>query len=222
MGWIISVSGSDGAGKSTLINNLIARLASSGKPVKFYRVRLGFTPVMEWLKKTAGMNEANASPADTSSDAALPKEQSFLKRAVSHVYRLGSLLDLIGLLAWVALLRAAGKRVVTERYLWDNQIIYREKYGEPGWLARALWAIIRLAAARPDAAFMLEIPPGESYRRVLARTDGVAEESLEVLAYRARLYAELAQPRLIIIDAMQPAEKVFEQVWTEAADLVAE
>lgn len=216
MGWLIAISGLDGAGKSTLIESLTERIEASGQRVKFVRIRLGYTPLLERLKLSTGVIDSNPS-----APASSPKrKKSLLKKLVINTYRLWSILDLIWLFVWIHLLKAAGKQVITDRYYWDNRIIYAEKYGQPGALAAALWAIAKLAAGKPDAAFMLLIPGEESYRRVLSRNDGAAEEDPQVLERRARLYAELDQPDLVVIDALQPPEQVFQLVWSQLGNVV--
>jgi thymidylate kinase len=131
------------------------------------------------------------------------------------------MLDLILLFSRIRFLRLFGHRVITDRFHWDNRIIYQEKYGDPGWLIQRLWKITRAIAGKPYVSFLLMIPPEESFRRVVARNQGVVEESMETLERRARLYASMVKDNLIVIDAMQPPESVFSQAWSHLESLIA-
>lgn len=220
MSWLITISGSEGAGKTTLVNSLEEIFRSSGKSVKVVNVRLGFTPLIVLIKKAAGVHETNLSSVDASSTSGSSDRESenFSKQATWQIYRLLSLLELVAHLVGIRVQCFFGKRLIANRYLWDNQIIYREKYGKPDRVAEILWSAAQAAARVPDAAFFLNIPPEESYRRVLERNMGREEESLEVLERRARMYDALDQPGLIIIDGLKSPDKVVDLVREELED----
>ena len=215
MGWIVSVSGSDGSGKTTLIERLKERVESNGKPVHFIRLRLGFTPVITWLKTIAGVNESNLSVSDDPQSEYSQSKKPAWKKIVTNGYRLFSLLDLSLSFFWIAVLRSLGKDIITERYFWDNQVLYQDKFGKPDGVAKVLWGILRRAARVPDAAFYLHLPPEESYRRVMERNQGREEESLEILARRSQMYENLPRSEWVMIDAMEPPDRVVEQVYAE-------
>lgn len=215
-GWLISVSGLDGAGKSTLIDTITERIETAGARTAFVRIRLGFTPLLEGLKKLLHREE-KVFDAGTEDGG---ERKAAKKNTVWKIYRLASMLDLLLLFLRIRMLRMLGKRVITDRFDWDNRIIFQEKYGDPDRFMELLWRIVRKTAGKPDAAFLLMIPPDESFRRVVARNQGVVEESPETLARRARLYSGLEQSGLVRIDAMQTPEAVFQIAWGHLEDLM--
>lgn len=220
MGWLISVSGIDGSGKTTLINKFKKELDHSGKSVKLAQLRLGFTPIMQWIKKILRVNESYLSTHGSSSSENSSKKKTGRKKIILLGYRYLSLLDLIFYLSQISIQCSFGKRIIIDRYLWDNQIIYENKYGQPGRLARFLLSIARIIAREPDVAFLLNIPPDESYRRVLERNDGIEEEGFKILERRARMYDSLEESGLVMIDAMNPPERVFSLVYQEIVDRI--
>lgn len=206
MGWLVSISGIDGSGKTTLVDSLKERFDHSGISVKSIRVKLGFTPFVDWIKKVLGVrseaSSSECSPPDLSRFKMIPE------KIIWKTYCLISLTELIFLFAWISIQRSVGRQIITDRYLWDNEIIYRNKYGHPAGLIKILWGIARAVARLPDAALLLNIPPEESYRRILIRNAGKEEEELKVLNLRAQMYAELDQPGFVKIDALSSPEKV--------------
>jgi thymidylate kinase len=124
-------------------------------------------------------------------------------------------MELILLLIWISILRFFSRRIITDRYLWDNQIIYWNKYGQPVGLMKILWGIAKSVSPVPDVTFFLNIPPEESYRRILVRNEGKEEEKLQILKLRAQMYDDLDQPGIIKINAMRSPEKVVDLVCRE-------
>lgn len=217
MGWLISISGIDGSGKTTLVHNLKKRFEQYGISVRLFGVRLGFTRFVEWIKNTFGGEKFIVPSTDYSAPDA-PLERNIKEKIIWQGYCLVSLVELIILLSWISILRSFGRRIITDRYYWDNLIIYQNKFGQPKGLMKVLWLIAQAISRMPDVAFFLSIRPEDSYNRILVRNRGEEEQSLEVLKRRSQMFDDLDHLGLIIIDALKSPEKLVDIVCQELED----
>lgn len=209
-GVVISISGLDGAGKSTLINLLQEKMDSLSKPAKEIKARLGFTPRMEMLRSKFFPNRSIPS----SGKSERSENQPFKAILKSEIYQIISILDLILTFIQIRIDKMRGKRLLVDRYYWDNWIIYLEKFGKPNIFILLLWKIIKFVAGNPTFSFMLTLPPEETYQRINARNLVEQHQSIETLRHRAKLYQSLDIKNLIMVDATKSREEIFAEVWS--------
>ena len=107
-----------------------------------------------------------------------------------------------------------GRRLLVDRYYWDNWIIYLDKYEKPNILIILLWKIIKLVAGNPTLSFMLTLPPEESFQRIYSRKPERQDQSIETLRHRQELYQSLDIQNLIVIDATKSRAEIFAEVWS--------
>jgi dTMP kinase len=118
---------------------------------------------------------------------------------------------------------SSGKTVVSDRFLLAN-VVYQGHAG--GLNVEELWQVGRVATAgvRPDATFLLDMPPDAANRRLSRPLDRMENQGGD---YRERLRAgfliEAARPdsRIHVIDANRPPEAVRADIWRIARQFLA-
>lgn len=209
-GVVISISGLDGAGKSTLINLLSAKMDSSGIPARTVQVHLGFTPRIKRLRSKFFPTRTIPSSHKTKQAA----NKSFKSILKSEIYKYLSIFDQILIFMQIRIDQVRGKRLLVDRYYWDNWIIYLDKFGQPNLFILLLWKIIKFVAGTPALSFMLALPPEESFQRIYARNPERQDQSVETLRLRADYYRSLDLQNLIVIDATKSRDEIFAEVWS--------
>ena len=188
---LIAFSGLDGAGKSTQIALLVARLKADGQKVEVIWTRGGYTPLFEALKRMLRcISRGRIVPTSGHSS----QRERALGRP--HIRRLWLILALIDLL-WVygvkvRWLRWQKRTVICDRYLWDTLIDFRLNFSQEQVEDWSLWRLLVKASPRPDAAFLLLIPVEESLRRSRQKQEPFPD-SPEILARRLAHYQALAE-----------------------------
>ena len=209
-GFIISVSGLDGVGKSTLINQLAEKMETLSIPATTFQLHLGFTPRMKRLRSKFFRERKS----NSSHDAQTPVRKPIKSILSSEIYKYLSILDQILTFIQIQYLKKRGERLIVDRYYWDNWIIYIDKFGKPNFFMDPLWKIIKFVAGDPTLAFMLTLPPEETYQRIYARKPGKQEQTLETLRHREKLYRALNIKNIIHIDAAKTREEILSEVWS--------
>ncbi len=190
-GFVIALSGLDGAGKSTQGRMLADSLS-----------QLGFEPQLEWpaidapsrvmalltrvgkgtikmLARTPGRGGGGEAVADPA--RALRQRSELVTFAWSSLYALRGA-GRVARATWPHVL--GGRVAICDRYLLDTRVFLRHRYGEDRRYRLQL-GLIRLLSPRPRAAFLLVVSPETATARQPERT--VAEN-----AERTRLYLDAA------------------------------
>ncbi len=213
--FLITVSGMDGAGKSTQLNRLQALLAARNYRAMYLWSRGGYTSLFNGLKMVLRRFGGKRLPAPGVSE----QRQAYLQRSgVRRLWLTLALLDLIRLYclnvrAW----RWLGRSVVCDRYIWDTLIDFRLSFPEENIERWLLWRLLVRSASHPDLAFLLMIPAEESLRR--SHTSDRVEPFPDSLEVRMRRYDEYLQLQrrnvwTVVIDTCQPPDLV----WSAIAD----
>ncbi|SDB13830.1 dTMP kinase [Bauldia litoralis] len=201
-GKFITFEGGDGAGKSTQLRLLVARLAGEGIAAVVTR-EPGGTPTAETIRKVLLSGRVKSLGAEA--EALL-----FAAARADHVDRL------------IRPALAAGEWVLCDRFF-DSTRVYQGAIG--GVDAGQLDALERVAVgrSRPDLTLMLDVPAEVGLSRVKARLEesgGVPDrfESDEIDLQQRRRQAFLdiaaANPgRCVIIDANRDEAAVAEDIW---------
>lgn len=201
-GKFITIEGGDGAGKSTQLRLLVARLAGEGIAAVVTR-EPGGTPTAETIRKVLLSGKVKSLGAEA--EALL-----FAAARADHVDRL------------IRPALAAGEWVLCDRFF-DSTRVHQGAIG--GVDAGQLDALERVAVGRnrPDLTLMLDVPAEVGLSRVKARLEesgGVPDrfESDEIDLQQRRRQAFLdiaaANPgRCVIIDANRDEGAVAEDIW---------
>jgi thymidylate kinase len=207
---LIVFGGLDGAGKSTQIDLLRARLAAAGARPAVVWVRGGYTPLFTRVKALARRIGGRRVPAPGRGAA---RTQAFTRPWLRRAWLVLALADLLLLLGLrVRLLRWRGRVVVCDRYLLDTRVDFRLNFpGEPVERWR-LWRVVERLVPRADAAFLLLVPVAESERRSQAKREPFPDPA-PVLAARLAQYQALGPASgYTILDGSRPVTEVAERI----------
>jgi dTMP kinase len=205
-GKFISFEGGEGSGKSTQARALAERLKARGIPVVLTREPGGSAFAEQVRELILGKNTADHS--------ALAEALLFSAARADHLERT------------IRPALAEGKWVVCDRFS-DSTRVYQ---GVAGGLPKDVIAILEqlvVSDTRPDVTIMLDLPATDGLARAGNRsaqadpTGPAAADQYEArpLAFHERLrdgflVIATAEPeRCVVIDALEPAEKIAEQVW---------
>lgn len=186
-GRLVTLEGGEGAGKSTVLAAVEARLAAHGLDVLVTR-EPGGTPLGEALRALV------LDPAL----AGLCAESELLLMFAARAQHVREVIE-------PAL--AAGRWVLSDRYTDASHAYQGGGRGQP---VERIEALARWAAPRePDLTLLLDLPPAVGLARAgsRGRADRIEQENLDFFervreAYRAR--AAAAPARFRVIDASQP------------------
>jgi len=190
----VAVEGPEGAGKTTLVAALAARLRAAGVPVVAVR-EPGGTPVAE-----AARGLVLSPDLDMTAGAEL-----FLF--------LTARADLVERVVRPAL--SAGKTVLADRY--SLSTVAYQVYGR-GLQRNAVLAAIQLATGglEPDLTLVLDIPPELSRARQGSRSGGPDRLEGEDTGFHERVvdgFRAAKGPSVVHLDGTLPIERVEEAAW---------
>lgn len=202
-GAFVVVEGPDGAGKSTLVQRLTARLRAADIPVETVR-EPGGTPVAEIARRAALDPDLKASPI----------AELFLILAARA--------DLVARVIRPAL--AAGKVVLSDRYDFSTMAYQVAARGLPG---SAVVGANELATGglRPDVTFVLDVPAEVGLQRQAAQAkeqDRLEREARGLHERVAAWFAGLEGAGVTHIDATRSPDEVERAAWDALRALLAE
>ena len=192
------VEGPEGAGKSTLVRGLTARLLAEGRQVLTVR-EPGGTPVAEAARKLVLKSRHELSPAS----------ELFLYLAARA--------DLVEKQIRPAL--AAGQVVLADRF--DLSTRAYQVAGR-GLDPEAVRAALQLATGglAPDLTLVLDVPVDvgrERQKKARKEQDRIERESDAFHARVLEAYRRAAGPGVVHVDATQSKSAVLEAAWNEVA-----
>jgi dTMP kinase len=201
-GRFVTFEGGEGAGKSTQIRRLAARLAARGLEVVTTR-EPGGSPLAERLR--ALLLSGRAARFGPTGEAIL-----FSAARADHVDRL------------IRPALAAGRWVLSDRFA-DSMRVYQGAAGQVADATVAELERLALDGLRPDLTILLDLPVAVGLGRATARRGNDVADRFErddVAVHEARRQGFLAiaraEPdRVAVIDADAAPEVVAERVWAE-------
>lgn len=214
---LISLSGIDGAGKSTQLRELTRCLEQRGESVSCLWARVGATPVFKTLSSGLRRALGRQLPLEGTMEerlAYLAKRDSLIQSPfVRWVWMALALAELS--IVWGVRVRWwlwQRRTVICDRYVWDALIDLRMAFPgidiEKSWL----WQLLLWAAPRADLALLLTIPLKESELRCRGKEEPLADLALH-RQRRIALYEELADRGCWRrIDARASIEQVTESI----------
>jgi thymidylate kinase len=189
---VITFSGIDGSGKSTVADTLTQKLEAAGKKVyRLHAVEYSIANKLSWKKKK--------------SSAPVPSVTSASEGEI-RLRRIALIIDLWRYFSFYKRLRKRGyDYIISDRYFFDMVINIRYLAHED-WLGQ-LETFIPL----PHCGFLMDIAP-----EVVKQRDRAPEQSLEYLNKKSELLHDRAKIwELHTINANQSPEQVFTDVWQE-------
>ncbi len=208
---LVTVSGLDGAGKSTAVAVLCNHLTALGQPTDAVWGRLGGeTAVLERLagpvKRALGRDGTIADPI-AAGGPSVTKRQDPREARRRTVVSWFWILAIALIHAWsyrrTATLAQAGRHVICDRWTTDALIDLELRYGRH----RLAHTVLRLLSPRRDLGILLQIDAETAADRK------PGDQAGRVLALMEPLYAERARrERLLVLDATMPESELHDKL----------
>jgi len=197
-GCFVTFEGGEGAGKSTQLARLAAKLRSGGKDVVTTR-EPGGTPGAEAIRDLLVRGDV---------DRWTPLSEALLNFAArkDHLERL------------ILPALTSGRWVLSDRFA-DSTMAYQGIAGKAGRSVIAALADMVIGDNGPDLTFMLDLPPDVGLARAAARANHENRFERKGAAFHRALrqaFLDIAADspdRCLVIDAEQSEDLVAEQVW---------
>jgi thymidylate kinase len=213
----MSVSGPDGSGKTTLINELAGRLEASGQTPIILWSRLGYTQGFEAAKATLRKIFGRGIPQQ--GDGA-GRERVMRRRSVETAWLLAAVADLLFTYAVrVRTLALRGRVAICDRHVIDSLIDRRLFFPERDWVDGVIRRGYGAFGRRPDLALLLSLPY-ETARERSEFKDEPFPDPPEVRLARHRLYEEsAADGSFNVLDATRTPEELAGEIVRLLGDL---
>ena len=209
---IISVSGLDGAGKSTQIDLLRKTLRSEGASVKVFWARGGYTPGFEFIKRILRrLLGKKAFPSGRSKQ----REDKLKNPFVQAAWLSFAIFDLC--VFWGLYIRMFDNKnsvVICDRYLNDTLLDFRRNFPNVDLSKSYLWRLLVFITPKPDVSFLFWIPVSTTLARSIDKNEPFPD-SKETLEWRLGYYLnEAIFPAQIFnrIDGREDVHKIAKQV----------
>jgi thymidylate kinase len=201
----IAVCGIDGSGKTTHADAVRAVLAECEIPTRRVWMRGGYSPAVEWLKRT--VRRSSSTVPDVADRAG--------KQAVYRTGRtrliwgwLVTCEQIVQAAVQVRWQRLRGRGLVAERYVPDTLADLTEKFADPDYPRRLAARVLRWLTPRPDLIVLLDLPGDAAFARKPDDFDAA------ILEQRRRVYRRLlsGDRRAVVLDATRPLREVQDDV----------
>ncbi|MDF1795441.1 MAG: hypothetical protein P1U63_02775 [Coxiellaceae bacterium] len=204
-------SGLDGAGKTTQIELFLKCFNSMKKPVRRIWLRIGYTPLLDWLRaRVRQFRPAMLPPPGQSAE----RKEKFKSTRLRKVWLVLAMFDLFFYLAvYVRILKLLGYNIVSDRWLDDSNLDLDINFPcecPSNWL---LWRVIKRLCPKPAKHFVFIIPVEESMRRSKQKKEPFPD-SEAVLIRRLEDYEKMAKDKnKIKIDGTESLDAIQKKIY---------
>ena len=184
---IIAISGLDGSGKSTQIEELMRRLRNDGYKVKFIWARGGYTPGFEFIKKCLRRILGQQLPLPGHSNM---REKKLGSPFIQRIWLIIAIADLV--LLWGLYVRTLSKLntvVICDRYLNDTLLDFRKNFPTSNIEGSIFWKLLTTFVPDPDHSFLFWVPVEISEKRSIAKGEPFPD-TRETLEWRLNAYMD--------------------------------
>ena len=186
---IITVSGLDGAGKSTQTDKLIQRLEQEGFKTRYVWARGGYTPGFEMFKRSLRFIFQKKLPPPGHSHA---RDRGLKFPIIQRIWLFAAIVDLIVLWGlYVRICSFFNVIVVCDRYIDDTLLDFRKNFPSSNVEESVMWRVLKCFSPSPDHSFLFWIPVELSLKRSIDKGEPFPD-SREVLAWRLSAYMDSA------------------------------
>lgn len=202
---IVAVSGTDGAGKSTQIDLLVAHLGDRGRSARVMWHRPGYSAEAQLLKDLYRKLRPGAPPPGRS-DA---RDALLAHGGAGRLWRIMAYMDCA--LQWGLKARWwswTGAVVLVDRYLMDAELDLRHLFPANDVVRGLPWRLVRALCPEPALRVVLTVASEEAIRRCAGKHDPFPVPD-DVRRQREQAYLALtSDERWTIVDATPPVEDV--------------
>lgn len=208
-GIFITFEGGEGAGKSTQIQSLRARLEAAGRSV-FQTREPGGTPLCESIRHLL--------QHDSDGEQMAPETELLLFTASRAQLTRERILPAL----------AAGKIVLCDRFM-DSTTVYQGVARAIDSASVAQINQFAVGQARPDLTLLIDLPPeiglARAHKRSGGQLDRIEKEAIEFFQAVRSGYLALAEAepeRFLILDGSQTPEALATEIWAAIEPRLAE
>ena len=208
-GIFITFEGGEGAGKSTQIQSLRARLEAAGRSV-FQTREPGGTPLCESIRHLL--------QHDSDGEQMAPETELLLFTASRAQLTRERILPAL----------AAGKIVLCDRFM-DSTTVYQGVARAIDSASVAQINQFAVGQARPDLTHLIDLPPeiglARAHKRSGGQLDRIEKEAIEFFQAVRSGYLALAEAepeRFLILDGSQTPEALATEIWAAIEPRLAE
>jgi len=207
---LISLSGIDGAGKSSQIVSIKNYYKKRNQPFFYLWTRGGNTQGVEKLKTFIRRIAGRKLPP---SGHSVQRDKMFEKNWIQTLWLTFAIIDLMIIysvnIRWKLFL---GFTVICDRYLWDTLIDFKIMFPNIDVDKWIIWRILVWCSPVPSVEYLLMIPIDISEKRCLQKYEPFPDTP-EQRSCRYSLYKKMSSTNeWILIDATQSAEDVFDEI----------
>lgn len=206
-GMLITISGLDGAGKTTQIDLMTQYLNDQNISVKYIWSRGGYTPGFLLLKDVIRKLAGKKVP---SSGRTSEREKKLKNPKLAKLWLTIAIIDLFLLYAiYFRFLMFFKKTIIADRYIWDTLIDFRLNFDFIDVEKMLVWKVLVFSSPTPTFPLYLDISLERSIERLSTKNEPFPD-SEETLSNRLNNYQKLyKQASWISINAMQPIKNVY-------------
>jgi len=212
---IITVSGLDGAGKSTQIQKLIQNFEIEGFKTRYVWARGGYTPGFEVFKRCLRFLFNKKLPPPGHSNA---RDRGLKSPIIRRIWLFVAIIDLIFLWGfYVRICSFFNVIVVCDRYIDDTLLDFKKNFPASSVDEGIMWRVLKFVSPSPDNSFLFWIPVELSLKRSIDKGEPFPD-SREVLEWRLSAYMDTSMFPLesyIRVDGQATIEKTFETIYAQ-------
>jgi len=210
LGKLITISGLDGAGKTTQINLMTEYLHNKNISVCYIWSRGGYTPGFLLLKKIIRKLTGKKMPvAGRTSE----REKKLKNPKVAKIWLNIAIIDMFFLYAiYFRCLILLKKTIIADRYIWDTLIDFKLNFDFIEIEKMFAWKVLIYCIPSPDFPLYLDISLEKALKR-LSTKDEPFPDSEQTLSNRLDNYKKInKKARWNTINAMQSIENVYADI----------
>lgn len=215
---IIAVSGVDCSGKSTQIEQLVARLDASGRSSQVRWYRPGYSDELDALRALLRRKSGVLPPPGAGAE----REQAFSRPWIRRAWIMVALLDTVW--TYGLKLRCAswiGRLTICDRYVWDAVLDLHLRFPEHVDLDGTVAGLLRLVCPRPRVNVLLHLSADEALERQAKKAEPFPDDR-ETFLKRHGVYDRWAEDgRFSVIDAERSIEEVHAEILSQMPGLVS-